>query len=326
MSGARVLVTGGNGYLGHQVVAALAGLGGEVDAVVSLDLRAAPPERSVPGVLQASADIRDADLAALLRAHRIDTVVHLAAIVTPGRHSNRELEYQVDVAGTRKVLQACVDAGVKRLVVSSSGAAYGYHADNPAWLSEDAPLRGNEEFAYSWHKRLVEEMLADYRRTAPQLQQTIFRIGTILGETVANQITALFDKPRPLAIAGSDSPFVFIWDQDVVGAILHSLADGPPGIYNVAGDGALTIHEIAARMGKRCRVLPPALLQAALWVGKRLGLTQYGPEQLRFLRYRPVLANTRLKTVFGYVPRKTSAEVFDFWWTARRARGAAHSR
>ena len=101
------------------------------------------------------------------------------------------------------------------------------------------------------------------------------------------------------------------------------MSGAPPGIYNVAGDGALTIHEIAARMGKRCRVLPPELLQAALWIGKRLGLTQYGPEQLRFLRYRPVLANTRLKTVFGYVPRKTSAEVFDFWWAARRARSGA---
>ena len=111
-----------------------------------------------------------------------------------------------------------------------------------------------------------------------------------------------------------------IWKPSA-GAILHALAsDAPPGIYNVAGDGALTIHEIAARMGKRCRVLPPWLLQAALAVGKRLGLTQYGPEQLRFLRYRPVLANARLKAVFGYAPRKTSAEVFDFWWAARRAR------
>ena len=321
MSGARVLVTGGNGYLGHQVVAALAGLAGEVDAVVSLDLRAAPPERSVPGVLQASADIRDADLAALLRAHRIDTVVHLAAIVTPGRHSNRELEYQVDVAGTRNVLQACVDAGVKRLVVSSSGAAYGYHADNPAWLSEDAPLRGNEEFAYSWHKRLVEEMLAEARRTHPALEQVVLRIGTILGETVANQITALFDKARPLAVADSDSPFVFVWDQDVVGVIVQAVRGAPAGIYNVAGDGALSIHQIAARMGKRCRVLPPALLSAALWLGRRLGLTQYGPEQLRFLQYRPVLDNRRLKEVFGYRPRKTSAEAFDVWWTARQRRG-----
>ncbi|MBP5991084.1 MAG: SDR family oxidoreductase [Piscinibacter sp.] len=319
-SGARVLVTGGNGYLGHQVVAALAGMPHEVAAVVSLDLRAAPPERSVPGVLQASADIRDADLAALLREHNIDTVVHLAAIVTPGRHSNRELEYQVDVVGTRNVLQACVDAGVKRLVVSSSGAAYGYHADNPAWLSEDAPLRGNEEFAYSWHKRLVEEMLAEARRTHPALEQVVLRIATILGETVANQITALFDKPRPLAVAGSDSPFVFVWDQDVVGVIVQAVRGAPAGVYNVAGDGALSIHQIAAHMGKRCRVLPPALLAAALWLGRRLGLTQYGPEQLRFLQYRPVLDNRRLKEVFGYRPRKTSAEAFDVWWTARQRR------
>ena len=316
----RVLVTGGGGYLGSQVVAALAGRGTE--AVVSLDVREAPPERRRPGVVHAAADIRDRSrLEALLREHAIDTVVHLAAIVTPGKKADRDFEYQVDVVGTGNVLDACVAAGVGHVVISSSGAAYGYHADNPAWLTEDDAIRGNQEFAYSWHKRLVEEMLADYRARAPQLQQTVFRIGTILGETVANQITALFDKPRPLAIAGADSPFVFIWDQDVVGAILHALAsDAPPGIYNVAGDGALTIHEIAARMGKRCRVLPPWLLQAALAVGKRLGLTQYGPEQLRFLRYRPVLANARLKAVFGYVPRKTSAEVFDFWWAARRAR------
>jgi UDP-glucose 4-epimerase len=223
------------------------------------------------------------------------------------------------VEGTRNVLGACVLSGVGHLIVSSSGAAYGYHADNPAWLGETDAIRGNQEFAYSWHKRLVEEMLAEHREQHPQLRQTIFRIGTILGETVSNQITALFEKPRPLAIAGADSPFVFIWDQDVVGAILHAIQTGRAGIYNVAGDGALTIHEVAARMGKRCRVLPAPLLQAALWAGKALGLTQYGPEQLRFLRYRPVLDNRRLKEEFGYRPRKTSAEVFEFWWAARRA-------
>ena len=319
MSGTRVLVTGGAGYLGRQVVAALAGGGpATVDCIVSLDVRELAPERRLPGVTYAAADIRDPALADLLRRHRIATVVHLAAIVTPGRKADREFEYQVDVEGTRNVLQACVAAGVRQVVVSSSGAAYGYHPDSPAWLSETDAIRGNHEFAYSWHKRLVEEMLAEYREREPQLRQTVFRIGTILGETVSNQITALFDKPRPLAIAGADSPFVFVWDQDVVGAILHAIRSGRDGIYNVAGDGALTIHEIAARMGKRCRVLPPWLLQAALWIGKRLGLTQYGPEQLRFLRYRPVLDNRRLKQEFGYQPRKTSAEVFDFWWAARR--------
>jgi UDP-glucose 4-epimerase len=315
MTGTRVLVTGGGGYLGSQVVAGLAGS----ECLVSLDVREVAAARQVPGVVYATADIRDPGLVVMLREHRIDTVVHLAAIVTPGKKPNREFEYQVDVEGTRNVMEACVHADVRHVVVSSSGAAYGYHPDNPAWLSETDAIRGNEEFAYSWHKRLVEEMLAQYRERQPQLRQTILRIGTILGETVRNQITALFDKPRPLAIAGADSPFVFIWDQDVVGAILHAIHSGRDGIYNVAGDGALTIHEIAARMDKRCRVVPAALLQAALWAGKALGLTAYGPEQLRFLRYRPVLDNRRLKEEFGYRPRKTSAEVFDFWWAARRA-------
>jgi len=91
------------------------------------------------------------------------------------------------------LLEACISTGVKRIIVTSSGAAYGYHADNPEWLVEHDRLRGNEEFAYSHHKRLVEEMMDDYREKHPELEQVIFRIGTILGKNVNNQITALFE-------------------------------------------------------------------------------------------------------------------------------------
>jgi UDP-glucose 4-epimerase len=87
----------------------------------------------------------------------------------------------------------------------------------------------------------------------------------------------------------------------------------------VAGDGKLTIFEIAQRLGKTCRVLPAPLLQSALWALKKLNLTQYGPEQLDFLRYRPVLLNTRLKEVFGYTPKLTSAQVFDLYRHARQS-------
>ena len=321
MAAPRVLVTGAAGYLGSQLIAALA-----ADAVrgpaalVAMDVRELPREGRLAGVAYETADIRAPGLAAILQRHAIDTVVHLASIVTPGKHSNREFEYSVDVLGTENLLKACVAAGVTKIVVSSSGAAYGYHADNPAWIGEDAPLRGNQAFAYSWHKRLVEEMLADYRVRAPQLRQVVFRIGTILGETVKNQITDLFDQPRLIAIRGSASPFVFIWDQDVVGCMLEAVNSDKSGIYNVAGDGALGVREIAARLGKRCVVLPAWLLRSALAVLKPLGLTQYGPEQVNFLRYRPVLDNRRLKEVFGYVPQKTSAEVFEFYLAARARR------
>lgn len=322
MGAPRVLVTGAAGYLGSQLVAALAAdAARKPAALVAMDVRELPREGRLAGVAYETADIRGPDLAAMLERHAIDTVVHLASIVTPGRNSKREFEYSVDVLGTENLLKACVAAGVRRIIVSSSGAAYGYHADNPAWITEDEPVRGNQEFAYSWHKRLVEEMLADYRARQPQLQQVVFRIGTILGETVRNQITDLFEKPRLIAISGSDSPFVFIWDQDVVGCMREAVCSDKCGVYNVAGDGALGLREIAARLDKRCVVLPAWLLQAALALLKPLGLTQYGPEQVNFLRYRPVLDNRRLKEVFGYVPQKTSAEVFEFYLAARERRG-----
>lgn len=318
MSSPRVLVTGAAGYLGSQLVDALAARAGHV---VAMDLRAVPVEKRAPGVVYEVADIRAPDLAAILERHAIHTVVHLASIVTPGKKSTREFEYSVDVLGTENLLKACVAVGVGKIILSSSGAAYGYHADNRDWITEDEPLRGNKAFAYSWHKRLVEEMLADYRVRQPQLQQVVFRIGTILGETVRNQITDMFEKPRLIAIRGSDSPFVFIWDQDVVGCMLEAAHSDKVGIYNVAGDGALGVGEIAARLGKRCVVLPAWLLQAALALLKPLKLTQYGPEQVDFLRYRPVLDNRRLKEVFGYTPQKTSAEVFEFYLAARERRG-----
>jgi UDP-glucose 4-epimerase len=310
----KVYVTGGNGFLGHSVVKGLAAAWDEVDLVVSADLRDPEPGREVEGVIYTRADVTDPQVVSdQILDNEIDTVVHLASIVNPGKETTVEQEYAVDVTGSRNVFEACVRHGVKRVVVSSSGAAYGYHADNPAWLKESDPVRGTETFPYSLHKRLVEEMLAEYRESAPQLEQVILRIGTILGETVDNQITDLFRAKRLLKIRGSDSPFVFIWDQDVVEIMLRAVLGEKTGIYNVAGDGAMTVDEIARELGKGTMPVPVGALKAGLRIANRLGRSPHGPYQTDFLQYRPVLDNTRLKEEFGYTPKDTSREAFKAW-------------
>jgi UDP-glucose 4-epimerase len=311
-----VLVTGAGGYLGRQLVEALAAEG--VGTIVAVDVREEPVEDRVLGVVYRALDVRDPGIVDLLRKHAVDAVVHLAAVVNPGKGSSREVARSIDVLGTENVLQACLGAGVGQLVVTSSGAAYGYHADNPVPLSEDDALRGNPEFAYADHKRQVEELLARARAEHPDLRQLVFRPGAILGDTTRNQITDLFEKRFVLGIAGSDAPFTFVWDRDVVACLVKGVLDGASGIFNLAGDGMTTMPDIARRLGKRYVPLPAWLIRGALAVLHPLRLSQYGPEQVDFLRYRPVLSNRRLKEGFGYVPQLTSTEVFERY---RKAHG-----
>ena len=109
----RILVTGADGFLGRGVVAALAREG--VHTLVAADVREVPAERRLPGVIYLVQDVRDPALAQTLADHAIDSVVHLASIVTPGKGSTREREYAVDVGGTRNVLTACLAQGVQAL-------------------------------------------------------------------------------------------------------------------------------------------------------------------------------------------------------------------
>ncbi|MEQ8479513.1 MAG: SDR family oxidoreductase [Hoeflea sp.] len=307
----RVLVTGAAGAVGQALLGELTESGVET---LATDIRR--PDDLPPGTAFEILDVRGADAMRIVGEFKPDVIVHLASIVSPTREMTREFAHDVDVGGTQNIVEATLHHGVKRLVVTSSGAAYGYHADNPVPLKESDPVRGNREFAYSDHKRQVEEMLAATRSSHPDLEQVIFRVGTVLGEGLENQITELFHRDRLIAVHGSESPFVFIWTRDLARILARAVSDGPSGIFNVCGDGAMSVHQLARELDKPVMSLPAWLLKAALAVARPLRLTRYGPEQVRFLQYRPVLDNSALKTVFGYRPELSSEQTFRLWQKA----------
>jgi UDP-glucose 4-epimerase len=310
MSGVKKwLITGAAGAIGLQVIRRLFKNNFQGIEVVATDVRALPDFLKHPNLKFQNLDIRSPESASLVSSGEFHGIIHLASIVSPGKHSNREFEYSVDVLGTKNILEAAVAGNVKQIIVTSSGAAYGYHKNLPEWIPEDEPVVGNEVFAYSWHKKCVEEMMASYRQNHPELKQLILRPGTILGDLMKNQITDLFEKPAVIGITGSDSPFVFIWDQDVAEIIYQGMIHDKTGIFNLAGDGKVTNRELAQILKKPLVKIPAQVLGTALSVLKKFNLTQYGPDQIDFLRYRPVLDNKRLKNDFGFRPTYSSREV-----------------
>jgi UDP-glucose 4-epimerase len=315
-----VLVTGGSGYLGSLVLRHL--VDAEVGPLVSVDLR--PPRAPLPAVTYLEADLREHDLTTTLREHEVGAVVHLAAIVDPPPGMDAATLHAIEVGGTRRTIDACLAAGVTHLTVTSSGAAYGYGPTNrDRWLVETDPTPGHPRFAYSRHKAEVERLVEEVRRDHPALEVLLLRPGTVLGETTDNQITALFSGPVVLGLRDTDVPFVFVLDTDVAEVIRRGVVERIAGTFNLAGDGVLTLRDIAALEGKRFVPVPAWLLTGALHLLSRLRLVPYGPEQVDFLRYRPVLANGALKAAFPGLPSATSAEAYARFRQGARRRSAS---
>ena len=174
----RVLVCGGAGYIGSHTCVVLAERGHEVtiadnfcnSSPVVLDRLAqltgrAPDAHSV--------DVRDAAaLAALFAGQRIDAVIHFAALKAVGESCERPLAYfDNNISGTISLLRAMRDAGVGRLVFSSSATVYGEPQTVPT--DEDAPLSSTNPYGRT--KLVMEQLIGDVCAADPGLQAISLR-------------------------------------------------------------------------------------------------------------------------------------------------------
>ncbi|MET8695881.1 UDP-glucose 4-epimerase GalE [Streptomyces bauhiniae] len=147
------LITGGAGYIGAHVARAMHGAG--EDVVVLDDLSAAVPERLPEGIPLVEGSTLDGDLLKRVFAeHGVTGVVHLAARKQVGESVAEPVRYyRENIGGLATLLDAIADAGVRRLVFSSSAAVYG----NPDvdLITEDTPCApvnpyGETKLAGEW--------------------------------------------------------------------------------------------------------------------------------------------------------------------------------
>jgi UDP-glucose 4-epimerase len=242
VSSSRILVTGASGYVGRKLVDVL-GHQDWVDAVVGLDAVAATQD--APKHLFIERDIRE-PLADVVDAHQIDTLVHLAFIVAP-THDPASME-AVNVQGTRNVLEAAARANVKHLLYTSSAAAYGFHRDNDVPLTEESPLRGNDDVVYARSKRRTEELIAAYARMHPDTAVTVLRPCFVAGPGASHPLANHLRK-KIVFLPRRTVPFQFVHEDDLVGLIVHLLARRQRGTYNVAGEGTIEFKEMVKALG-----------------------------------------------------------------------------
>jgi UDP-glucose 4-epimerase len=153
----RILVTGGAGYVGSHCLRRLLAAGHEA---VVYDNVSRGHRAAVPAGLLIEGDLADeAKLTSLLRERKIEAVMHFAALALVGESVERpELYYRNNVLGSFHLLEAMRQAGVTRIVFSSTTATYGTPEKMP--IAETTPQQPINPYGFS--KLVVERMLDDY--------------------------------------------------------------------------------------------------------------------------------------------------------------------
>jgi UDP-glucose 4-epimerase len=248
-----------------------------------------------------------------------DVVIHLAFIIM----GSREESAQINLAGARNVFEATVAAErPRRLVYTSSVAAYGYHSDNPVPLTEDVPPRGSPEHYYSEQKAACEAEVAEITKES-SLEVFILRPCIVAGPKAPALADAMPWRHLPglvqsathavpllkIPIPDPGFPLQLVHHDDVAAAIaLAATIDAPPGAYNIAGDGEVSISEVVTALGGRPVRVPAVAATAALTVIAHMPFMPSALEWLQVARASVVMDTSKAKSQLGWKPKYTSAE------------------
>ncbi len=318
-SGLTVAVTGATGELGKPFVRALEQTA-EVARVRAMARRPFDPRQFG----WEKTEYRQGDILDRAAVERlvdgVDVVAHLAFIVV--KASARS--YEINIEGSRNVFEAAAAGGVRRLVYTSSLAAYGYHVYE-GLLTEETPARGTERHAYSRQKAEVERVMRQALAGAAT-DGYVFRPCIVAGPDAPALLDVLLGDIVPYlrleratpdwvlrglhAVPGLKPvlpdhgvPFQLVHHEDVAAALVAGvLARGAPGIYNLAGAGEVHWSDVAHELGWYAVAVPKLAVDAGASVIGRVPAFEVQAGWLQAMRVPMLMDCSRAREQLGWEP------------------------
>jgi UDP-glucose 4-epimerase len=292
-----VLVDGVAGYWGGRVAERLLA---EPDLhVIGLDTQ--PPQQG-SGIDFIQADMRNPLLVELLKEEEVHTYVHLAFL-----ESDRPSEsaFEFNVMGTMKVLSACAEAGVRRVILKSSTLIYGAQPGNSAFLQEDHPLNAKRNFGTVRDLLEIENFVTTFRSQSPEVKLTLLRFAHILGPTVNSPLARFLREDASPMLLGFDPVVQLIHEEDVVSALVHATIYDVPGTYNIAAQGAMPLFKLTGLAGK----FAVPVFHPIAYLGESILGPQFTPIDFDYFRYACVADLRRMREDLEFKPAYLAEDV-----------------
>ncbi len=302
-----ILVTGVANTWGARLAARLIN-GGQAESgyhVIGLDTE--PPPDTLKGLDFIQADVRNPLLVELLTSENVHTVCHLDFVESLRPN---ETAFDHNVMGAMKLLGACAEAGVRKVVLKSSMTVYGANPNNPAFITEQQPAQAGKGYGTTRNLAEIEAFCNGFRRQVPGMILTILRFASIVGPDADTPMTRFLKQPLAPVLLGFDPLMQVIHEKDVVDALAHAVEKDVPGVFNVAAEGILPLSRLMALASK----LPiPIFHLFAYWGSDILGVAgvptgPHWPIEIDYLRYSWVGDLAKMREDLGFVPHYTAEE------------------
>jgi UDP-glucose 4-epimerase len=319
--GLTVAITGPTGDIGRSLLRALE-RSREVGRIVAMARR--PFDPAAAGLHKTEyrqADVLDRDAVAGLVADA-DVVVHLAFLIMGGLEETRA----VNLEGSRNVFEATVAGGAARLVYASSVAAYGFHSDNPEWLTEDLAPRGTAHHYYSAQKAELEGVLHEVL-AGGSTEAYVFRPSLVAGPDALMLLESIpyfqLSDRMPAAVMNvlelvpalkpvlpdPGVRFQLVHHDDVATAMRAAvLGRGAPGVYNLAGAGTLTFSDLADALGWYSIPVPELAVDATAGLVAHLPFVPAEAQWVEAFREAVLMDTSKARRELRWRPRHDARE------------------
>ena len=261
-------------------------------------------------------DLRKRKFEDVLRTERPDAVVHMGFV----RHFDRgdRVRHDVNVRGTKQLLDHCAKYGVRKVVVFSSSAVYGAFPENPYGIDEDFPISASRSYPEIRDQVEVDALATSFIWQHQEIDTVVLRPVNALGPRVGSMMSSYLRLPWVPTVMGFDPVIQFIGETDLVDALEMAVTRPLSGVFNLVGAGQVPIHTAIESTGASAWPIPGPLFDAVCRQLFALKLWHYPSGAVDYLRYPVCLSGRRFEEATDFRPKVSLSEMFD---SMRKRRG-----
>ncbi|MEW5851681.1 MAG: NAD-dependent epimerase/dehydratase family protein [Myxococcota bacterium] len=310
---AHVLVTGMAGGLSRLVAQRLLALGHQV---VGADYRPLPAPLP-DGMPFYQANYNKTRIEDIFKRHKVDSVLHLGRVGNLKESMGKR--FDLNVVGSQKIMNLCLQHGVKRLVVLSTFHIYGAHPANHIPIYEDEPLRAGTNFPQLADAIQLDNMACQWVYQHRKVRTVVVRPTNVVGPLIHNTMSQFLRLRYIPHLAGFNPMTQFIYQDDLADAVVAAHEGDAAGVFNLTGDAVVPWRTALKLVKADTFPLPAPLVSGYLRLIS--GFPQY---LMNFFLYPCVISDRAFREKFPWRPQVSLQDAL--WRTVeetRRAQGAA---